>query len=268
MENKLTSTQYSLIQPYLPKVKSTRPRKYSQYELLNGIVYVMRTGCQWRSLPESYPAWNSVYKYFRYLVRNKALDTILFKLNDKTKHVRALHILITDSQSVHSSEYLSRNNKGYDGHKKKNGLKRFTLVDTQGTIHGVYTTPANVSEKVGLKRMIEKYRHILKNQTYSVLADKGFESKLLTQQLQDYGYTLYAMRSTRRLKKGTIYDYEQNNFHNYANKQISKIRYVVERTFAWLNKCRRLIINYERDPRIHEGFVKLAMIRLLLRRMV
>jgi putative transposase len=229
----------------------------------------MRTGCQWREMSDHLPPWMSCYQYYLKLVRGKYLDKILFKLNKKSqsKQVRNLHILVTDSQSVHSTEYLPICKKGYDGYKKKYGLKRFTLVDTHGKIHGVYTTPANVSEKIGLKAMIEKYRSILKNKPYSLFEDKGFESKLLYKQLQDYGFTLYAMRSTRRLKRGTQWDYEQNNLHNYLNKQISRMRYVVERTFAWLNKCRRLVINYERDPRNHEGFVKLAMIRLLVRRM-
>ena len=140
-------------------------------------------------------------------------------------------------------------------------------MDTEGVLHGVYTTPGNVSEKVGLRCMIEKYRHILTQSTYSLLVDKGFESKPLVHSLNKCGFSLYAMRSTKRLKNGTKYDFEQNTLHNYLNKQISKLRYVVERTFSWLNRCRRLIINYERDPRNHEGFVKLAMIRLLLRRM-
>jgi len=130
MNTNLTHAQFLLIRPYLPKVKSTRPRKYSEYELLNGIVYVMRTGCQWREVPKIYPCWHSVYKYFRYLVRNKVFDQILFKLNKKhnSKRSHNLHILITDSQSVHSTEYLPMGKKGYDGYKKKYGLKRFELI--------------------------------------------------------------------------------------------------------------------------------------------
>jgi transposase len=209
-----------------------------------------------------------VYKYFRKLIRTKTLDNVLFELNKKTQNVGNAHILVTDSQSVHSTEYLRRSKKGYDGHKKKNGLKRFTLVDTGGSIHAVMTFPANISEKTGLERMIEKYQYILTRKACSILADKGFESKPLVHSLKKKGFTLYAMRSTRRLKRGTAYDYQQNNLHNYLNKQISKIRYVVERTFSWLNRCRRLIVNYERDTRNHEGFVKLAMIRILLNRMV
>lgn len=177
------------------------------------------------------------------------------------------HILITDSQSVKSTEYVNRKSVSFDGHKHVKGVKRFTLVDIFGNLWAIATLPANVNDKDTLRHLVNKYQHILPKQFKSILADKGYESKFLANDLNKKHYTLYAMRSTSRFKKQTKWDYEQINLHNYLNKQISRFRYVVERTFAWLNKCRRLIVNYERKSRNHEGFVKLAMIRLLVRRM-
>jgi putative transposase len=269
----ITNAQFRLIAPLLPKVK-TKPFKYYQLDLINSILYVLRTGCQWRELPERFPPWNSCFKYFRKLTNEKIWDLILHKLNNldclsdaKKRRILNLHVLVTDSQSVDSSEFLKADQKGYDGHKKENGLKRFLLVDIFGHVWGVMTLPANMSEKDGLRKLIQKYKYILPNKFKSILADKGFESKLLTEDLEIHGFTLYAMRSTKRLKKQTQYDYEQNNLHKYLNKQISKIRWIVEQAFSFLNKARRLIHIWERKPKNHEGFVKLRFIQLILRKM-
>lgn len=275
MTTKLNGSQFRLILPYLPKVKLTRPRMYSEYDLINGIIFVLITSSQWRNIPDSYPPWQSCYQYYRKLVYGKYLDLILFKLNLKSwnnlskydLNQQLNHILITDSQSVKSTEHVNKNNVSFDGHKHVKGIKRSVLVDVFGNLWGVATLPANINDKDTLRHLIYKYEHILPKEFKSILGDKGFESKVLTLEMKDKGFTLYAMRSTRRLKKETKWDFEQNNLHNYLNKQISRFRYVVERTFAWLNKCRRLVVNYERQTKMHEGFVKLAMIRLMVRRM-
>jgi transposase len=275
MTTNLTGTQFRLILPYLPKVKSTRPRKYSEYDILNGVMYILITGSQWRNLPNSYPNWHSCYKYFRKIVNGKYLDLILFKLNLKSwsklskydLNQQLNHILITDSQSVRSTEQVMKKLVSFDGHKHVKGIKRFTLVDIFGNLWGIATLPANISDKDTLRHLIRKYQNILPKQFKSILADKGYESDPLNKTLIKSGFTLYSMRSTNRFKPKTVWDYEQINLHNYLNKQISRFRYVVERTFAWLNKCRRLVVNWERKTRIHEGFVKLAMIRLMVRRM-
>lgn len=280
----LNGSQFRLILPYLPKVKVTKPRKYSEYDLLNGILFVLVTGIQWRNLPDYYPPWQSCYQYYRKLVYGKYLDLILFKLNLKNwnklskydSKQKLSHILITDSQSVKSTEHVNKLNVSFDGHKHVKGIKRFTLVDVFGNLWGIATLPANISDKDTLRYLINKYQYILPKQFKSILADKGYESKFLDMELAQSGFTHYAMRSTKRFKKQVKnkeikqqnqWDYQQINLHNHLNKQISKLRWVVERTFAWLNKCRRLIVNYERKTRIHEGFVKLAMIRLMVRRM-
>jgi putative transposase len=275
MTTKLNGSQFRLILPYLPKVKLTRPRVYSEYDLINGILHILITGSQWRNLSNSYPPWQSCYQYYRKLVYGKYLDLILFKLNLKSwsklskydLNQQLNHILITDSQSVRSSEQVNKKFVSFDGHKHVKGIKRFTLVDIFGNLWGISTLPANISDKDTLRHLIQKYQNILPKQFKSILADKGYESKFLNMELSQSGFTHYAMRSTKRLKKQTKWDYEQINLHNHLNKQISRIRWVVERTFAWLNKCRRLVVNYERQLRMHEGFVKLAMIRLMVRRM-
>jgi putative transposase len=271
-KSSFTPAQFLLIRRYLPSVKITRPRKYSEYDLLNGILYVLNNGIKWRSMPHDFPPWISCYLYFRKLSVGKYIDLINKILSDtssKKLSREVKHILVTDSQSVRCTNMLEEKSKGYDGNKKVKGLKRFVLCDVNGAVHHVFTTPANTSEKVGLLNGIVRYYHTkARNKQFQcILADKGFESKPLQESVLKIGFTLYPMKSTKRLKHGIEYDIQQNSLHSYQNKQISKIRWVVEQVFAHLDNFRRLIVCYERKPRFHEAFVKLACISLLVRRM-
>jgi putative transposase len=268
----LTYAQFNLIKQYLPHVKRTRPRKYSELDLLNSILYVLNNGIKWREIPPDFPPWSSVYKYFRKLTVLKILDFIQLKLNrffSKGLAVPMKHLLITDSQSVRCTNMLIEKAKGRDGNKKIKGLKRFVLCTVNGTVEKVFTTPANTSEKTGLLTGITRYYYTkARNKQFKcILADKGFESKPLQNRLQYLGFTLYSMKSTKRLKNTTEYDIQQNNLHNYQNKQISKLRWVVEQVFAHLDNHRRIIICYERTTQSHEAFVKLASIRLMVRKL-
>ena len=102
----------------------------------------------------------------------------------------------------------------------------------------------------------------------SLLADKGFESERLREFLKvECNISLYAMRSTKRLKNGTKYDLEQIEDIKKENNLIKHFRWIVEQGFCHLDKARRLIVNYEIKPRMHEGFVKLQFIRLALRKL-
>ena len=268
----LTYAQFNLIKQYLPHVKSTRPRKYSEYRLWCGIMYVLTNGIKWREIPTDFPPWSSVYKYFRKLTVLKIVDLIQSKLNcffSKGLSIPLKHVLVTDSQSVRCTNMLKEKAKVYDGNKKIKGLKRFVLCTVNGTVEKVFTTPANTSEKVGLLVGVTTYYYTkARNKQFKcILADKGFESKKLVEQLNKVGFTLFPMKSTKRLKNTTEYDIQQNNLHNHQNKQISRLRWIVEQVFAHLDNHRRIIICYERTTQSHEAFVKLACIRLMVRKL-
>jgi putative transposase len=273
-----TYAQFNLIKQYLPSVKKTRPRKYSEYDLFNGLLYVLNNGIKWREMPLDFPPWTSVYKYFRHLSSFKYFDMIQSKLNlffSKGLQIPLKHILVTDSQSVRCTNMLKEKAKGYDGNKKVKGLKRFILCTVAGTVEKIFTTPANVSEKVGLLAGVTRYFYTkARNTQYKcILADKGFESKPLQQSLLKVGFKLYPMKSTKRLgntrnkRTLTCWDIKQNDLQSYQNKQISKLRWVVEQVFAHLDNHRRIVICYERTTQSHEAFVKLACIRLMVRKL-
>jgi hypothetical protein len=130
--------------------------------------------------------------------------------------------------------------------------------------------PANTSEHVCLRRVVTSYAQSqAKEGCFAwILGDKGFESEYSSQLLESFKLRLVAMQSTQRLKFITEWDTLVIREKIRVNKRISKVRYVVERTFAWLMRMRRLTMNYERKDRNHAGFIKLAGIVHLLRRLV
>jgi putative transposase len=266
----VTETQFELVSKYIPHVKSKRPRKYRRIDIFNAILYRVKTGCMWRYLPKEYPKWQLVYYYFckwkKYIFRY-----INHKLNQLS--YPSPSILILDSQSVDSSEELSLGDKGYDGHKKKHGIKRFILTDIMGSIWFTLLTTANTSEHIGAKELL---RFVCNSQAYpntatTILADKGYESKHLIAQCKKYGVIFKPMKSDKRIKLakteiGKKINKDQITIHQYLNKQISQTRWVVERSFSWLNKHRILVKDYERTYSSHEANIYLAMIGIKLRR--
>lgn len=271
----LTTAQYKQLERYLPIVKKTRPKKYSIHYLLNGILYILKTGSPWRNLPESYPPWKSCHKFLTYLSRENIFSHILFELNKKERKEKGRSptpsILVMYSCSKHSCEYLSLSKKGYDGFKKNHGIKLFTLVDTQGRLWRSLITTANTQDKVGAEMIISQNFESRKTTSncFMVLGDMGFESKRLTNELyRKYKVVLLTKRLKRKYK---VKDNDQNRYNRMINNTRKRIidtrRWVVERTYAHQNKFRRLITVFERTTKIYDSFVKLASITLLLKRM-
>jgi transposase len=274
-KSSLNPAQFVLIKRFLPVVKSTKPKKYSDYELLNALLYVLVNGIKWRELPSCFPPWKSVYWFHTKLIGHHSLDRMLIKLNETDRKniddiVSNQHILTTDTKSVRTTSMTRKKYVGYDGHKKIKGLKLSLLCDTRGNIWNCRTAPANTAEKLILKNQVVWYTTMkAKNKVFTILlADKGYQSKKLDEQLKKQQIRLYAMKSTKWIKDEKIKaNKEQKDLLTWFNKQISKLRYVVERTFSWLENCRRLIVCYERKTRRYEEFVKLAMVSLLVRRL-
>jgi putative transposase len=274
-KSSLNPAQFVLIKRFLPVVKSTKPKKYSDYVLLNALLYVLVNGIKWRELPYCFPPWKSVYWFHTKLIGQHSLDRMLIKLNEidrKQDHniVSIQHILVTDTKSIRTTSMTRKKYVGYDGHKKIKGLKLSILCDTRGNVWSCKTAPANTAEKLIIKNQVIWYTTMkMKNKVFTVLiADKGYQSKKLDEQLKKQQIRLYAMKSTKWIKDETIKaNKEQKDLLTWFNKQISKLRYVVERTFSWLENCRRLIVCYERKTRRYEEFVKLAMVSLLVRRL-
>ena len=272
----ITSVQFEFIKPFLPVVKNRRPKKYSDYVLLNGLLFLLRTGCQWRNIPSDYLPWKSIYWFWSKVNYCGCLDVIM-KCVFNTLHTQVVdtpktHILITNSQSIDSSECLRKEQNGYDGNKKRNGLKRFVLCDTTGIVCGIFCSTGNADEKRSLRSYLlsQTLAHTKWNQI-TLIADKGFESGKLQRELFTKLKLSFApMKKKKKYKKSRyaekIIEQEEMARHEF-NKWIRSMRYVVEPVFSWFNRFRRLVRCFERTAQCHTNFCKLASICLGLKRM-
>lgn len=246
----LSDFQWLTVKPLLPVAsKRGRPRT-CQRQLINAILYTLKSGCPWRMLPVNFPPWKTVYHHFRlwslsgvFEKINGHLRRILRTFSGRKKQPTAG---IIDSQTVRSDPHGGE--VGYDAAKKTKGRKRFVCVDTLGWLLGVFITPANTTERCGAKELLQPVlcRHRLKK----IWADGGFSGP----EFSDWVAGLSPSTSVEIIKRISA----EPGFH------ILPRRWVVERTFAWLVQHRRLVRDYERSVHSARAWVFLAMIRIML----
>jgi putative transposase len=274
MHTYISPAQFEFIKPFFPLVKTTRPKKYSDYDLLNGLLHLLRTGSQWRNIPSEYPPWKSIYWFWVKLQAfgslDKIIETVYQNLHTRDTPLYTKYVLVTDSQSIDSTECLAKEQKGYDGNKKRNGLKRFTMCDSKGHIQSVFCTTANCDEKKTLRSYLLNNSTILPWNRLTLMADKGFESGKLQREL--FTKLNLSFAPMRRRKKYKVSQYtkdliEQEEIRRKDyNNWIKKMRYIVELTFSWLNRWRRLTKCFERSIYCHTNLCKLASIMIGLKR--
>jgi transposase len=253
-ESDLTDEQWNLIEPMLPKPASTgRPRSNLRL-LLNTYLYVLRTGCQWRQLPKGFPPRSTANGVYVAWSRNGTLQAIQNRLRALAREAEDRRsrptAAVLDSQTIRSAGYATE--AGYDAAKKTKGRKRFLLVDTLGYVLGVKVTPANVTERDGGKQLLDitlpAHPWLRK-----IWADGGFSG-------EDFAAHAKSIRATAEVEV-VERDPATKGFAVLAH------RWVVERTFGWLVQCRRLARDYERLAESVEGWIHLAMIRIMLRQL-
>jgi len=250
----LTETEWNLISYCFPKPARTgRPRQHSYQELLNAIFYLLRTGCQWRNLPKDLPPWTTTYTYFRQWTNSGLIEAIHGHLRE---HIRGLDqrdrqptAAILDSQSVKSSE--TSGERGYDAGKKVNGRKRHILVDTIGLLLRVRVLPANLQDRDGARQLLAKALKVYTKVSH-IWADGGYAGALVDWLRRQGDGVLEIVRRCDTAK----------------NFMVLPRRWVVERTFGWLGRSRRLSRDYERRAEVAEAMVYLTMIRLMLARWI
>lgn len=276
----LTDEQFKLIEKYLPKVKRTKPCKYSKLSLLNGCLYVLRTGCQWRMLPDKYPPFRTVHKYFRILCIGFKLEKIVCNLNkvlekklskENNQSVKYPDVmLIVDSKTIRSSEYFERKYFGIDGNKKIKGIKLCAVTDRLRRCWRVEGIAGNVSEYKGVTRSIEAtvYSKVKPNAKV-VIGDRYFDSKKLRKEFKNrFNLELISLQRNPKRKFELPEDKELQQRREQKKKEIiNPWRWIVEQFFSHLEKARRLVMIYERKLKSYLGFVKLRVIQLLIKRL-
>lgn len=254
----LTQWQWELIQPLIPPQKhGGRSREVEVWSVLNAIFYLLTQGCTWRNLPGDFPAWQTVYTYFR----NWRLDGTWFAIHERLRDwLRSQQQrqpdaseAIIDSQSVKTAAMVNQS-VGYDAAKQIKERKRFVTVDTLGLVLSVFVTAASQTEREGgkivLQRLKEKGKRIAR--LHTIWVDGGFTGEL---------FMMWVMDVCRWVVQVVLRPQEQKGF------VLLPKRWVVERTFGWLSWCRRLNRDHEGLPETSETWIYIAMIRIMVRRL-
>jgi len=263
----LNEAQWEYIRNLLPKARSGgRPRTTDLRAVLNGILYVVNTGCAWGYLPAEFPPFKTVYHYFSQWRNDGVWEGLVLKLNAFVRKQMGKHevpsVLIIDSQSVRAS---SGEALGYDGFKRIRGRKRHVLVDTLGLIQQVDVHAADQADTIEGARIIRAMRGDLMDQVSVVVADLGYMGSFerACEECQ-IAVPLKKRKHTGQGKKKSAI--EKKLWKRNREKIHQKHRWIVERTFAWLNGYRRLARDYEKTILSSIAMIYLAMIQLLLRR--
>ena len=251
----LTDAQWKFLKPMLPKRKKRGRPPTNPRLIINAILYIVKGGIPWRLLPSNFPPWKTVYHLFR----KWSLENIWEALNARLRaHVRATvgkgcrpTGAILDSQSVKSDAHGGV--VGFDAGKRIKGRKRHLLVDTLGMVLAVLVTAANVPERAGAQALLSR---VLGWFTWLRImwVDGGYTGDAFAQWVKEIRPKLEVQVVKRSDDvKGFV---------------VLPRRWVVERTFGWLMRQRRLVRDYETTEASAEAWIYIAMIRIQLRRLV
>lgn len=252
----LSDAEWDLIADLLPVYsgggRMGRPLKHDRRSVVNAILYVAATGCQWRALPECYPNWNTVHRYHLAWSRDGTWEAIGDRLRTLVRAQEGRDpdpsAGVIDARSVRGAATVTSSTRGYDAGKKISGRKCFGIVDTLGLLVAVAVVAANFSDNAGGTMVFDVARP-KSARLAKVFCDGGFKK------------TFKTYLAAHHVSAEVIDRIHSGRF------EVLPRRWVVERTWSWLMNNRRLQLDYERCPEVTEGFIWAAHARLLLRRL-
>lgn len=252
----VSDDEWAFVAPYLTLMNEDAPqREYSLRDVFNGLRWIARTGAQWRMMPNDLPPWSAVYQQTQRWLRAGVFEALVHDLRmllrEIAERAQQPSAAIFDARTLQSSPE-SGARAGFDGHKRRKGSKVHIAVDTLGHLLALLVTPANEQERAHVAELAEKVQQATGETVEVAFVDQGYTGEQPAQDAQAQGMRLEVVKLPTA-KRGFV---------------LLPRRWVVERSFGWMARFRRLARDYERLPETLAGLHFLAFAMLMLKRFI
>jgi transposase len=252
----VSDDEWAFVAPYLTLMTEDAPQRvHSLREVFNGLRWIVRAGASWRMMPHDLPPWEMVYQQTQRWIKAGVFEAMVHDLRALLRLAKGRKeqptAAIFDSRTLQSSPE-SGQRAGYDGHKRKRGSKTHIAVDTLGHLLALHITPANEQDRAQVEQLAQEVQEATGQSVEIAFVDQGYTGDQPAQEAQEHGLQLEVVKLPEA-KKGFV---------------LLPRRWVVERSFAWATRFRRLARDYERLPETLAGLHYLAFAILMLKNFV